>query len=118
MSGQLLDRGSQLLLQAVSLKAELEALRGNCRRAGKLVTARGSDVGSVQGLEDVQMLCNMGYVQHVQGKHHTAVLCYSKALKAAAQSRAPLLPLVHLHCLLESHSQEQQACLLCCQRML
>lgn len=81
-------------LQAVSLKAELEASRGNLRRAGKLMTNRSPEAEPLQGLEEVQVLCNMAYVQHQEGKFHTAVLCYSKALKLASQNKAALIPLV------------------------
>ena len=83
------------MVQGLSLKAELEARRGNLRRAGKLVTTRpAEDAAAGSAAERVQVLCNMGYVQHREGKHHTAALCFSKALQTAAASRAPLLPAV------------------------
>ena len=81
-------------LQAISLKAGLEAMKGNFRRAGKLITNRSTEAEPLQGLEEVQVLCNMAFVQHREGRHHTAVLCYCKALKLASQNKAALIPLV------------------------
>ena len=78
----------------MSLKAELEALRGNYRRAGKLLGNRTVEAEPLQGLEEVQVLCNMAYIQHQERKYHTAVLCYSKALQLASTHKAVLLPWV------------------------
>ncbi|KAK9804215.1 hypothetical protein WJX72_001596 [[Myrmecia] bisecta] len=99
--------------QGLSLKAQLEYLRHNYRKAAKLLTAvptasrdspptasNASTSGSgppqpqppadpaAAAMSRVTMLCNMGAVQHSQGKHHTAALCFSTALKAAADAVA------------------------------
>jgi len=83
------------MLQSMSLKAELEALRGNLRRAGKLVAAGVVEGGGLRGPEAVQALCNMGCIQHCEGKHRSALFCYSKALDAAAGMRYQLWPAVN-----------------------
>lgn len=80
----------------MSLKAELEAIRGNLKRAGKLVTSRPGNAQDLHASEEVQVLCNLAHVQHCEGKYHTAVLCYSKALKFASQAETAPQPLVRL----------------------
>ena len=83
------------LVQSICLKAELEALRGNLRRAGKLVAGGLSEEGD--GLHDpkaMQALCNMGCIQHCEGKHSSALFCYSKALDVAGGLRYELRPAV------------------------
>lgn len=82
------------MTQALSLKAQLEALRGNLRRAAKLVVTHPEDAQQLEEAEKRQMLCNMGCVQHHEGKHHAAVLCFSKAEATGASKPPPLLSAV------------------------
>ena len=86
---------NHLFLQSICLKAELEALRGNLRRAGKLVAGGlPEEGGGLHGPKAVQALCNMGCIQHYEGKHHSALFCYSRALDAAGGHCNELRPAV------------------------
>lgn len=78
----------QLAVQALSLKGELEALRGSLYRAAKLVASHADD--DLSGPERCQMLCNMGVIQHLEGKHHVAALCFRKALACEPETTVPL----------------------------
>ena len=89
------QESKRLLVQSICLKAELEALRGNLRRAGKLVAGGLPEEGvRLAGPKAVQALCNMGCIQHCEGKHHSALFCYSNALDAADGLRNELRPAV------------------------
>ena len=79
-------------IQAVALKAELEAARYNLRRAGKLLMAHGTSGADATDVEVLQTLCNTAQIQHRAGRHHSAALSYANALEAAAKPEltAPL----------------------------
>ncbi|GMH32305.1 hypothetical protein BSKO_00139 [Bryopsis sp. KO-2023] len=67
-------------IPALFLKAQLHYLRGNMKKAAKILSR--CVEGTIEpSIVRVAALCNMGAIYHQMGKHNSACLCFSNALK-------------------------------------
>lgn len=80
-------------MQAISLKAELEALQGRLEKAGKLILPTVEEANAAS-MEQAAALGNLAYLQHCKGCHYTSKFLLQMASQAAMASSLPLLQAV------------------------